>query len=162
MAHYSADGIQSLSYALCHVYAKCTRSVSIPAPVYCTYPISPSPQAPPSPPLIKTQMHTTCARVPKTTMTQKRFDGCSPPTSRPWRRRPIGQGRKEAGEGEEEEEAQEEARRVGARTIFEAGFSKRTLAWQKKCIFADVVAAAAAAASNSPPPPSLEDESGAV
>ena len=33
-----ADGIQSLSFALCHVYARCTRSVSIPAPVYCEYP----------------------------------------------------------------------------------------------------------------------------
>jgi eukaryotic translation initiation factor 2C len=31
-----ADGLQSLSYALCHVYARATRSVSIPAPVYCT------------------------------------------------------------------------------------------------------------------------------
>ena len=31
----SADGLQSLSYALCHVYARATRSVSIPAPVYC-------------------------------------------------------------------------------------------------------------------------------
>ncbi|KAL5508298.1 hypothetical protein ACEPAH_5917 [Sanghuangporus vaninii] len=42
-AHYSVlldennltpDGIQQLSYALCHVYARSTRSVSIPAPVY--------------------------------------------------------------------------------------------------------------------------------
>ncbi|KAG6837428.1 hypothetical protein H0H93_009522 [Arthromyces matolae] len=35
-AHYSviADALQSLSYALCHVYARSTRSVSIPAPVY--------------------------------------------------------------------------------------------------------------------------------
>jgi eukaryotic translation initiation factor 2C len=32
--NFTADGIQSLSYALCHVYARCTRSVSIPAPVY--------------------------------------------------------------------------------------------------------------------------------
>jgi hypothetical protein len=30
-----ADGLQSLSFALCHVYARSTRSVSIPAPVYC-------------------------------------------------------------------------------------------------------------------------------
>ncbi|KAH9955897.1 hypothetical protein BC827DRAFT_1234539, partial [Russula dissimulans] len=29
------DRFQSLSYALCHVYARCTRSVSVPAPVYC-------------------------------------------------------------------------------------------------------------------------------
>ncbi|KAF8897601.1 argonaute-like protein [Infundibulicybe gibba] len=42
-AHYSvlydengfkADTLQSLSFALCHVYARSTRSVSIPAPVY--------------------------------------------------------------------------------------------------------------------------------
>lgn len=31
---FSADGLQSLSFALCHVYARSTRSVSIPAPVY--------------------------------------------------------------------------------------------------------------------------------
>src|SRR5260370_38607594 len=42
------DGIQSLSYALCYVYGRCTRSVSIPAPVYRKSPsphllISPSP-----------------------------------------------------------------------------------------------------------------------
>ncbi|KAJ6500901.1 argonaute-like protein [Mycena sanguinolenta] len=30
----SADALQSLSFALCHVYARSTRSVSIPAPVY--------------------------------------------------------------------------------------------------------------------------------
>jgi len=29
-----ADGLQQLSFALCHVYARSTRSVSIPAPVY--------------------------------------------------------------------------------------------------------------------------------
>lgn len=28
--------LQELSYALCHVYGAATRSVSIPAPVYCT------------------------------------------------------------------------------------------------------------------------------
>jgi eukaryotic translation initiation factor 2C len=42
-AHYSVlyddnkftpDALQSLSFALCHVYARATRSVSIPAPVY--------------------------------------------------------------------------------------------------------------------------------
>lgn len=33
----SADALQSLSFALCHVYARSTRSVSIPAPVYCKY-----------------------------------------------------------------------------------------------------------------------------
>ncbi|EIM88070.1 argonaute-like protein [Stereum hirsutum FP-91666 SS1] len=32
--NFTADGIQSLSFALCHVYARATRSVSIPAPVY--------------------------------------------------------------------------------------------------------------------------------
>ncbi|KAH8830505.1 argonaute-like protein [Flagelloscypha sp. PMI_526] len=32
--NFTADGIQQLSFALCHVYARSTRSVSIPAPVY--------------------------------------------------------------------------------------------------------------------------------
>lgn len=32
----SSDSLQSLSFALCHVYARSTRSVSIPAPVYCS------------------------------------------------------------------------------------------------------------------------------
>jgi len=31
---FNADSLQSLSFALCHVYARSTRSVSIPAPVY--------------------------------------------------------------------------------------------------------------------------------
>ncbi|KAF5364713.1 hypothetical protein D9758_005608 [Tetrapyrgos nigripes] len=31
---FNADALQSLCYTLCHVYARCTRSVSIPAPVY--------------------------------------------------------------------------------------------------------------------------------
>lgn len=31
----SPDALQALSFALCHVYARATRSVSIPAPVYC-------------------------------------------------------------------------------------------------------------------------------
>ncbi|KAE9399799.1 argonaute-like protein [Gymnopus androsaceus JB14] len=31
---FSPDALQSLSFALCHVYARSTRSVSIPAPVY--------------------------------------------------------------------------------------------------------------------------------
>ena len=30
----SADELQTLTYQLCHTYARCTRSVSIPAPVY--------------------------------------------------------------------------------------------------------------------------------
>lgn len=32
----SADSLFALSFALCHTYARCTRSVSIPAPVYCS------------------------------------------------------------------------------------------------------------------------------
>jgi len=32
--NFSADALQALSFALCHVYARATRSVSIPAPVY--------------------------------------------------------------------------------------------------------------------------------
>ncbi|KDQ64588.1 hypothetical protein JAAARDRAFT_116696 [Jaapia argillacea MUCL 33604] len=32
--NFSPDGLQALSFALCHVYARSTRSVSIPAPVY--------------------------------------------------------------------------------------------------------------------------------
>ncbi|KAF9247291.1 argonaute-like protein [Melanogaster broomeanus] len=32
--NFNADSLQSLSFALCHVYARSTRSVSIPAPVY--------------------------------------------------------------------------------------------------------------------------------
>ncbi|KAG8696743.1 hypothetical protein FRC11_000519, partial [Ceratobasidium sp. 423] len=32
--NFSPDGIQAVSFALCHVYARATRSVSIPAPVY--------------------------------------------------------------------------------------------------------------------------------
>ncbi|KAN0109848.1 argonaute-like protein [Russula decolorans] len=36
--NFTLDGIQSLSYALCHVYARCTRSVSLPAPIYCKFP----------------------------------------------------------------------------------------------------------------------------
>lgn len=31
---FSADAMQNLSFSLCHVYARATRSVSIPAPVY--------------------------------------------------------------------------------------------------------------------------------
>lgn len=31
---FNADSMQALSFALCHVYARATRSVSIPAPVY--------------------------------------------------------------------------------------------------------------------------------
>lgn len=31
---FSADDLQELTYSLCHTYARCARSVSIPAPVY--------------------------------------------------------------------------------------------------------------------------------
>ena len=31
-ANLSPDDLEQLSFALCHVYARCTRSVSIPAP----------------------------------------------------------------------------------------------------------------------------------
>lgn len=30
---FTADALQQLTFYLCHVYAKCTRSISIPAPV---------------------------------------------------------------------------------------------------------------------------------
>lgn len=33
----SADAMQNLSFSLTHVYARATRSVSIPAPVYCEF-----------------------------------------------------------------------------------------------------------------------------
>ena len=33
---FTPDSMQQLAFALCHVYARSTRSVSIPAPVYCT------------------------------------------------------------------------------------------------------------------------------
>ncbi|KAI5986104.1 protein argonaute-3 [Pisolithus marmoratus] len=33
--NFRANGLQSLAFALCHVYARSTRSVSILAPVYC-------------------------------------------------------------------------------------------------------------------------------
>ena len=36
--HIGADMLQGISYTLCHVYARATRSVSIPAPVYCRSP----------------------------------------------------------------------------------------------------------------------------
>ncbi|KAF7793222.1 hypothetical protein EIP86_004332 [Pleurotus ostreatoroseus] len=32
---FTPDALQRLTYALCYVYARATRSVSIPAPVYC-------------------------------------------------------------------------------------------------------------------------------
>ena len=31
----SPDGLQSLTFTLCHVYARTTHTVSIPAPLYC-------------------------------------------------------------------------------------------------------------------------------
>ncbi|KAF9228654.1 Piwi-domain-containing protein [Gyrodon lividus] len=33
----NVDSLQELSFTLCHAYARATRSVSIPAPVYCNY-----------------------------------------------------------------------------------------------------------------------------
>ncbi|KAL3217438.1 hypothetical protein MRX96_032389 [Rhipicephalus microplus] len=33
-SNFSADDLQKLSFYLCHTYARCARSVSIPAPVY--------------------------------------------------------------------------------------------------------------------------------
>lgn len=33
--NFKPDELQSIAFALCHVYARSTRSVSIPAPVYC-------------------------------------------------------------------------------------------------------------------------------
>lgn len=61
---YRPDGIQSLSYALCHVYARCTRSVSLPAPIYCKFSF-PSCQTPP--PFIYVQInpdaHNVCTRA---------------------------------------------------------------------------------------------------
>lgn len=35
--HNILYSIQAISFALCHVYAAATRSVSIPAPVYCEF-----------------------------------------------------------------------------------------------------------------------------
>ena len=35
--NFTPDSLQQLSFALCHVYARSTRSVSIPAPVYCLF-----------------------------------------------------------------------------------------------------------------------------
>ncbi|XP_025190383.1 protein argonaute-2-like [Melanaphis sacchari] len=32
--HFQSDELQTLTYQLCHTYVRCTRSVSIPAPVY--------------------------------------------------------------------------------------------------------------------------------
>jgi eukaryotic translation initiation factor 2C len=50
--NFTPDGIRYLSYALCHVYARCTRSVSLPAPIYYA--------------------HNVCTRA-KTTMIRNRF-----------------------------------------------------------------------------------------
>lgn len=35
--NFRPDELQSIAFALCHVYARSTRSVSIPAPVYCMF-----------------------------------------------------------------------------------------------------------------------------
>ena len=37
----SVDRLQSLTFTLCHVYARATHTVSIPAPVYCDVCLSP-------------------------------------------------------------------------------------------------------------------------
>jgi hypothetical protein len=63
--NFTTGGIQSLSYALCHVYARCTRSVSIPAPVFT---------------------HITCVRVPRTTMIRRRARSSSQPRRTSYRR----------------------------------------------------------------------------
>ncbi|KAH8032805.1 hypothetical protein MRX96_034897 [Rhipicephalus microplus] len=36
-SNFSAEDLQKLSFYLCHTYARCARSVSVPAPVYYTY-----------------------------------------------------------------------------------------------------------------------------
>ncbi|XP_075557116.1 protein argonaute-2-like isoform X2 [Dermacentor variabilis] len=36
-SNFTADELQKLSYYLCHTYARCARSVSIPAPVCCAH-----------------------------------------------------------------------------------------------------------------------------
>lgn len=33
--NFNPDSLQKLTFSLCHVYARATRSVSIPPPVYC-------------------------------------------------------------------------------------------------------------------------------
>ena len=33
-SNFTPDELQQLTYVLCHTYARCTRSVSIPAPAY--------------------------------------------------------------------------------------------------------------------------------
>jgi len=33
-SHFTQDELQAITYSLCHIYARCTRSVSIPAPTY--------------------------------------------------------------------------------------------------------------------------------
>ena len=33
-SNFTADELQTITYQLCHMYARCPRSVSIPAPVY--------------------------------------------------------------------------------------------------------------------------------
>lgn len=35
--NFMTDGIQSLLYALCNLYARCTRTVSVPAPISCQH-----------------------------------------------------------------------------------------------------------------------------
>lgn len=34
---YSADDLQEITYELCHLFPRCNRSVSYPAPAYCAH-----------------------------------------------------------------------------------------------------------------------------
>ncbi|KZT73857.1 Piwi-domain-containing protein [Daedalea quercina L-15889] len=55
--------LQRLSFDLCHVYASATRSVSIPAPVYCEISYLLSYSATPSDPSIQMPTYRVCARA---------------------------------------------------------------------------------------------------
>ena len=35
--HYSADDLQDVTFQLCHLFPRCNRSVSYPAPAYCAH-----------------------------------------------------------------------------------------------------------------------------
>jgi argonaute-like protein len=69
---YRADGIQSLSYALCYVYGRCTRSVSIPAPVYRKSPFSD--------PLISSPTYSRSDKPRRTQLVQARKKSLRPTT----------------------------------------------------------------------------------
>jgi hypothetical protein len=57
-----ADALQSLSFALTHVYARATRSVSIPAPVYCAC-LRSFPQVTYNNPFLLTDADIVCSRA---------------------------------------------------------------------------------------------------